>query len=134
MFKTAAEAERGFYEAFAQQNVEGMMQVWADHRPVYCIHPGGALLVGREEIEDSWRRIFQAEAPFHFELEYHFQQEYAHQMAISQVTETLYLQQHIVGVVLATNSFCVTEEGWRMILHHASPQPVAESSSSPVFH
>ena len=135
MFKSAVEAEQAFYSAFARQDTEAMMRVWAEKRPVYCIHPGGRLLAGREEVAQSWGQIFQAEVPFHFGLEFHYQEEFG-QFAISQLTETLYLDRHTVGVVLATNSFCSTDGGWRMIMHHASPQPDPDTMEPgmPVLH
>ncbi len=112
-----------------------MMAVWAEDRPVFCIHPGGTLLAGREEVAESWSRIFQARTPFHFELDYYHREEFEH-VAISHLSETLYLQNHVVGVVLVTNTYCATDLGWRMIMHHASPQPELEDSSSetPILH
>ena len=136
MYRSAIEAEDAFYEAFAQQDVEAMMRVWAEDRPVFCIHPGGDLLTGREEVEESWKQIFGAEVPSHFELEYHYREEFDGQFAISQLTETLYLRHHVVGIVLATNVYCGADEGWRMIMHHASPPPGpdAPESGMPVLH
>ena len=136
MFRSAVEAEDAFYEAFAQQDVEAMMQVWAQDRSIFCIHPGGPLLAGREEVAESWKQIFQAEMPFHFEREYHYRDEISGQFAISHLTETLYLRHHVVGIVLATNVYSGTDEGWRMILHHASPPPGpdAPESGTPVLH
>lgn len=136
MFRSAAEAEDAFYEAFAQQDITAMMRVWAESRPVFCIHPGGELLTGRGEVEESWKQIFQAEVPFHFELEHQYHEEFADQFAVSQLTETLYLHHHVVGVVLATNIYCITDEGWRIIMHHASPPPGpdAPESGTPVLH
>ena len=130
MFKTADAAEQAFYEAFARQDAEAMMRVWAEDRPVFCIHPGGRLLTGREEVKKSWKQIFQAEVPFHFELESHYREEFAGRSALSQLTETLYLQHHVVGIVLATNSYCATDNGWRMIMHHASPSPDPNGAES----
>lgn len=136
MFNSANEAEDAFYKAFAQQDVEAMMRVWAEDRPIFCIHPGGDLLTGREEVGESWKQIFRTEVPFHFELEYHYREEFDRQFAVSQLTETLYLRHHVVGVVLATNIYCATDEGWRMITHHASPSPGpdAPESGMPVLH
>lgn len=136
MFRSAAEVEDAFYKAFAQQDLAAMMQVWAESRPVSCIHPGGGLLAGREEVAESWKQIFQVDVPFHFELEHHYREEFAEQFAISQLTETLYLRNHVVGVVFATNIYFSTDEGWRMIMHHASPSPGPDEPElgTPVLH
>ena len=125
--KTLMAAEQVFYQAFTEQDLKAMMQVWADHCPVFCIHPGGDLLSGREEIKTAWQQIFTAKVPFRFELEYHHQDKRSDQFGLIQVAETLFLQNHRVGTILATNGYCLVEDGWRMVLHHASPKPSLEA-------
>ena len=135
MFDTAAQAEQAFYEAFAQQDLKAMMRVWDTEGPVLCIHPGGHLLAGREEVQKSWRQIFQSGTPFHFDLDCHHR-EVSDQLVLTHLTETLVMHNRIVGVVLATNGYRATPNGWRMILHHGSPQFDAEERgpSAPVLH
>ncbi len=134
-FSSPIEVEKTFYDAFSRQDMDVMMSVWAEDRPIYCIHPGGVLLTDRADVAESWSRIFQAKTPFHFELEY-FHREIFDQVAISHLSETLFLHNRMVGVVLVTNTYYQTPEGWRMIMHHASPQPESEEPSPeiPVFH
>ncbi len=136
MFRSMIEAEDAFYDAFARQDVDAMMKVWAADRSILCIHPGGPLLTGRAEIEESWRQIFQAETPFRFEREYRYRDEFADRFAVSHLAETLYLRQHVVGIVLATNIYRGDDEGWRMIMHHASPSPGPDGPEPevPVLH
>ena len=136
---TPAAVEQAFYEAFAGQDLDAMMAVWAGDRPVFCIHPSGELLTGRGAIERSWKQIFRAEVPFRFELEHHHREEFAGRFAIAQLDETLYLRDRAVAVVQVTNGYCATDDGWRMMLHHASPQPdsgpAADAAGpSPVLH
>ena len=52
-------ANTAFYGAFEQLDLAAMRDVWADHDGIICIHPGWTMCRGREEVEDSWRRIFE---------------------------------------------------------------------------
>jgi SnoaL-like protein len=52
-------ANRAFYRAFAERDVAGMDQIWAQTGAVVCLHPGQAPLHGRAEIMASWRGILR---------------------------------------------------------------------------
>ena len=52
------EANRRFYLAFAALDMELMDQVWLHEDWVQCVHPGWDLLIGWEEVRESWLRIF----------------------------------------------------------------------------
>jgi ketosteroid isomerase-like protein len=54
------EANRRFYEAFAALDLERMDQVWSHEDSVVCVHPGWDLLLGWEEVRESWARIFSS--------------------------------------------------------------------------
>ena len=43
-------ANRAFYRAFAERDVAGMDQIWAQTGAMVCLHPGQAPLHGRTEI------------------------------------------------------------------------------------
>lgn len=58
--RAVAEANAGFYSAFEQKSVVAMGEVWAAASPVSCIHPGWAVLVGRDTVLESWRQIFES--------------------------------------------------------------------------
>ena len=51
------EANSAFYDAFARKDAEAMGALWAREAPVACLHPGWELLLGREAVIESWRRI-----------------------------------------------------------------------------
>ena len=130
-FATPEEAEEAFYDAFANADLEAMMDVWADDDSVVCIHPGAPRLEGREEIRESWRQIFEADAELEFELsDEHYTQD--SQLAIHLIRETIGVNDEISGVVLSTNIFQMIDGSWRMILHHASPEPEPEDYDDPV--
>jgi ketosteroid isomerase-like protein len=54
------EANRRFYQAFAALDVEQMDAVWLHEDWVECVHPGWDLLLGWEEVRESWTRIFSS--------------------------------------------------------------------------
>src|SRR5215469_7466233 len=50
-------ANLDFYRAFATRDMAAMERVWARETPVLCLHPGWALLRGRDAVLESWRQI-----------------------------------------------------------------------------
>src|SRR5256885_8702113 len=55
----ALAANAAFYAAFAASDAERMDAVWARRAPVACVHPGWEVLVGRDSVMESWRRMFE---------------------------------------------------------------------------
>ena len=55
--EAALAANRAFYRAFNDGDVDAMDAIWARSSPVFCVHPGWNLLEGRDAIIESWRRI-----------------------------------------------------------------------------
>src|SRR2546428_11354731 len=54
------EANRHFYQAFAAVALERMDAVWLHEDWVECVRPGWDLLLGWEEVRESWARIFSS--------------------------------------------------------------------------
>ena len=116
-------ANTAFYSAFEQLNLPAMRAVWADGADTLCIHPGWNVCRGAEEVEDSWRRIFENTTYIEFSV-----------TVIDHgvngeggwvVCEETILQGHPQGLirstVLSTNMFMEVDGQWRMTLHHGSP-------------
>lgn len=134
VFATPQEAEAAFYDAFERRDLASMMEVWADDDRVVCIHPGSVRLQGRAEIEQSWRQIFSADDALQFELS---DEQYTQDalLSIHQVCENIAVTGEFRAAVNATNIYQLVNGSWRMILHHASPQPEAERPpADPVLH
>lgn len=119
---TSDAAEQAFYEAFRTGNLEAMRETWAAHDSVYCIHPRGDPLLGREAVMESWRDILDRGAvDIHAEP---VSSSVGANLAVHLVSEQLLDPEgRIVGLVLATNVYELTDGGWRMLMHHASPAP-----------
>ena len=57
--KSAARANRAFYDALERLDLDALRVCWLDDPSVKCVHPGGELIVGPERVLESWRRIFE---------------------------------------------------------------------------
>jgi ketosteroid isomerase-like protein len=123
---TLLAANAAYYRAFQARDFEGMGRIWADE-DVSCIHPGWSLLVGRAQVLESYRRILAN----------------PNQARVSCSNETVMVSGEFArvfciesvggGTLMATNLFALTNDGWRMIHHHASPIAVAVSQQGRVL-
>ena len=122
MFESAVDAQQAFYDAFRHSSIEDMMAVWAQDENIVCIHPGGPRLCGQQAIRRSWEQIFKDQPEWDFRLS-NGQCVEDELLSIHQVQENIYNEGSLQGVVVATNLFYYAEQGWRMMMHHASPAP-----------
>lgn len=121
-FLTPEEAEIAFYQAFESADLDIMMRIWSPDDGIACVHPMGKMLRGQTPVREGWRQIFRSGERMHFEVV----QEQRNQdqgIAVHVVTENIYLHGEVRArpPVVATNIYKLTELGWRMIVHHASP-------------
>ena len=124
LFPTPEDAENAFYDAFERANIALMMAVWAETDDVVCIHPRGPRLTGFDAVRESWVRIFSGGATLRVrttEARKFAGQALAVHSVIELVTPTGGESQ--ATPVFATNIYELTEAGWRMVVHHATPAP-----------
>jgi hypothetical protein len=121
-YVTPEEAEAAFYSAFEHADVAEMMRVWAEHDHIICIHPGSSRLCGREQVKESWRGLFSQGVRVQFKLS-HARCTQSPMLAIHVLQENIYvgIDKQPQTPILTTNAYQLTDAGWRMILHHASP-------------
>jgi ketosteroid isomerase-like protein len=116
------DVEAQFYEALQRGDIERLMASWSDDDEVACVHPGGPRIVGHGAVRASFdamfangpipvrpqqvRRVENASSAVHHVLE-------RVDISTAEGTQTAW--------VLATNVFFKTTQGWRLVLHHASP-------------
>ena len=138
-FPTPEAAEAAFYTAFESRSLDGMMQVWADDEQIACIHPLAAPLNGRGAVAAGWRSMFEAAGQFRVQVER------AHEIREPDLVVRIVREYLTIGheaeprpPILATNIYHRETDGWRMVLHHASPLQVGEPqptrTSPPVLH
>ncbi len=119
------EANRRFYEAFVSLDIESMDAVWLHEDWVECVHPGWELLLGWDEVRESWARIFANTQRANVELSSIW-------VRVEGSVAWVACTEHITSlfesgfdqvVVQATNIFVLRDGSWQMVTHHASPLP-----------
>jgi len=120
------EANALFYRALEGLDLAAMDGLWLHQPWVRCIHPGWDVLVGWEAVRGSWQRIFESTRWIRVtptDVQVQVFGEVGMAACAENITST---RDGDVGVAVAqaTNLFLRTQEGWRMIHHHASPVPV----------
>lgn len=124
-FHSSEEAESAFYAAFEMGDMALMKALMADTN-VTCIHPNAMPIIGRDGVLASWRDILShiddpALSPelIHRSVEGNE----TGNTAIHLVAETIAANHQLHSektLVLVTNIYIKQENGWRMMLHHAS--------------
>lgn len=117
-YKNADEVEAVFYEAFRRCDAAVMASLWAE-RELICIHPGARAIVERNAIVRSWESILGNSGGI--ELKYHVARRWqSDDLAVHTVAEELVGPGSEASVVLATNVYRRSADGWLMVEHHAS--------------
>lgn len=124
-FDTPLEAEAAFYGAFIRRDLEGMMAVWDETDDIVCVHPLGDVLVGVAAVRAAWEAILRSGQEMKFMVEERHRSQEG-EFALHVVREHIRIGGKQQPPVAATNAYRLTDFGWRMILHHASPAPEAE--------
>jgi ketosteroid isomerase-like protein len=127
IYTSSAEAEAAFYDALARSDLDKMMSVWAEDDEVVCIHPGGPRLVGLSPIREIWRQMMVNGARLGIEISEAVVTGNT-MMAVHSVFEQISIDQarRRSPLIAATNVYRYGAEGWRMVMHHASPVPNAD--------
>ena len=116
------DVEAQFYEALQQADLAKLMAVWADDDEIACVHPGGPRISGHAAIRASFEAIFANGAiplqPMGVRRLHTLGCAVHH--LVEQVT-VVDAQGQRSALVLATNVYVKTPQGWRMVVHHASP-------------
>ena len=125
IFPTPDDAETAFYEAFERGDLAAMMVVWAEEEDVVCVHPQGPRLVGFEAVRESWMQVFTSGVMLRVRIA-EAKQFHGQSLAVHSVIETISSPggETATQPISATNVYVLTETGWRMVMHHASPLPL----------
>ena len=129
LFPTPDDAETAFYEAFERGDLAAMMAVWAESPDIVCVHPRGPRLTGFDAVRDSWAQIFAGGASQLRVRASELRKFDGNSVAVHALIEVLTsaAQPGAQGQsVCATNVYELTDGGWRMVVHHATPMPEPE--------
>jgi ketosteroid isomerase-like protein len=136
---TADDTENAFYDALQHADLERLMACWADEEDIVCVHPGGPRLVGSVAIRAAFETLF-ANGSVKVQPE-RVKRVEADSFSVHSVVERVELlgdDGMLNAWVVATNVYANTEQGWRLVLHHASPgartEPTDALSAPTVLH
>jgi ketosteroid isomerase-like protein len=119
--------EAQFYEAMQQGDIDKLMAVWSDEDDTVCVHPGGPRVVGPRAIRAAFAAIF-TNGPISVRPE-KVKRMLSTTSAVHNVLECVSVSTD-EGVktawVIATNVYLKTAQGWRLVVHHASPGTAVE--------
>lgn len=137
--------EQAFYEALEAADLEALMDLWADDEQVVCIHPGGPRVEGYHDVRESWKEILSAGALQIRIVPLHRVEGVV--MSVHNIIEQVVMSggrgEPQIIQVNATNVYRKGANGWRMVLHHASPaldseelaeDDLSEFDSPPTLH
>ncbi len=136
LMATPQDIEAQFYEALQRGDIEALMGVWSDDEDIVCVHPGGPRIVGAAAIRATFDSIF-ANGPINVHPEKLRTVNTGH-CAVHNLMERVDISTDEgpnTAWVIATNVYIKTDQGWRLVAHHASPgsprelQEVAEAPS-----
>lgn len=140
LYPTPDDAESAFYDAFERGDLPAMMAVWAESESVVCVHPRGPRLVGFDAVRESWMQIFAGgSTPLRIRAT-EVKRFDSQGVAVHALIETLSAPgQQPTQSVSATNVYELTDDGWRMVVHHATPiaeptKAAAEEDRAPPAH
>jgi ketosteroid isomerase-like protein len=123
------DVEAVFYEGLRTGDLEKLMTCWSDEDDIVCIHPGGPRLLGAATIRAAFEAMFANGGAIAVRPE-HIHRVDALASAVHHVLERVDIttpQGAAHAYVLATNVYHKTAQGWRMVVHHASPGTVGEA-------
>ncbi len=118
-------ANQAFYRALQALDLEKMQAVWWHEDWAKCVHPGGELIEGWEEIAESWSNIFRSTEQMRISISRPLVKvvgDAAWVSCIENVTST-FEGGFATAMVEATNIFVRRQGRWRMVHHHAAPLP-----------
>ena len=121
------EIEQQFYEALQRGDIERLMAVWSDDEDISCVHPGGSRVVGAAAIRVAFESMF-ANGAINARPE-KIRRLQTHACSVHSVLEHVRVMTSEgpqSGWVVVTNVYVKTTQGWRLVVHHASPGSPSE--------
>ena len=117
------DANRRFYDAFEAKDPELLSACWSGRDDIACVHPGGPWVSGAQEVREAWEFIIANTGYIEVGIEIVaivINDPVAIVSCIEHVT-TARDGERVEASVAATNVFELGIDGWRLVVHHASP-------------
>jgi ketosteroid isomerase-like protein len=124
IIEAVEQANKSFYRALENADLEAMSSVWLHDSWVKCVHPGWDLIIGWEKVRESWRQIFGGNVGMRVaatDVEIEVKGDFALVSCYEMLAVFLDSNKAPVSArTTATNLFQLVAGQWRMIHHHAS--------------
>lgn len=126
------EANKKFYVALGDRNIDLMRTVFVRDSRAGCTHPGWVMLRGWDAIMQSWENVFDPEDKLNIKLHNVTVDIKGDTAWVTCIQELTYVRREpvMMNVSVSTNIFERTESGWLMVIHHASPVPFETEEES----
>jgi len=109
-------ANAAFYRAFATADMRAMESLWApDRDDLSAVHPGAPAIIGRAGVIESWQAILDGTDRVDIRCTN------AKACLYGDFSFVVCNEELQGNVLVATNIFCRTNEGWRLMHHQAGP-------------
>lgn len=117
-----------FYRALGTRDLQLMDNVWVRESRAGCVHPGWIMLKGWDALRQSWENVFDPRDQLDVELSNLTVEIRGNVAWVTCVQKLIYKSRIPVGINISqsTNIFEKHDSGWLMVLHHASPIPMAD--------
>jgi ketosteroid isomerase-like protein len=116
------DVEAQFYDALQRGDLELLMSIWSDDDDVACVHPGGPRIVGHGAVRASFDAIFANGAiPVRPQQVRRIETAGCAVHHVLERVDLVTAEGAQTAWVLASNVYLKTAQGWRLVLHHASP-------------
>jgi ketosteroid isomerase-like protein len=127
LMSSVDDVETQFYEALQRGDLDRLMAAWSDDDEVACVHPGGPRVVGHSAVRASFEAVFANGAvPVHVQQVRRVENAGSAVHHVLERVDIAAAEGAQTAWVLATNVYFKTPQGWRMVLHHASPGSSSE--------
>jgi uncharacterized protein (TIGR02246 family) len=114
--------ETQFYEALQSADITKLMAVWSDDDDIVCVLPGGPRVVGPRAIRASFEAVFaNGGIPVRLEKVRRLQHPGAAVHHLLVRVDVVTDEGTQTAWVIVTNVYLKTDQGWRLVAHHASP-------------
>jgi ketosteroid isomerase-like protein len=117
------DANSRFYAAFEALDIDAVEDCWEKSSRAACVHPGSRWVTGWTAVQASLEGMLSNIDYIEFEvldLNVSVEDPVAMVTCVERVSSTAGSGRATLDVC-ATNIFVLSSEGWKLVLHHASP-------------
>ena len=125
-------ANRAFFQALESLDLAKMEAIWWHEDWVQSLHPGWNLIVGWDEVRESWANIFRSTLRMRVAISPPLVHVVGDAAWVTCRQELTYTSEEgfTTAIVDVVNIFVRRNAEWRMALHHAASMPTEPASDT----